>query len=352
MKNRLISDYKALHKIPEEGFKEYKTQEYILEQLTKTNCKIYKLLPTGVLAFFDYGTIESIAFRCEMDGLPIKETNNIDYTSTHDGWMHACGHDGHMAIMLSLVQVLENIKCPRNVCLIFQPSEEKYGGALSVINSKEFKELNIVEIYGLHLWPNLKKGVVAARGNSLMASSTEIDIHIMGKCAHIADMDKGIDAIKIANDLLTNVNSEEVVFNCGKITSSGARNIICDDVLLECSLRTLYKIKRKKFLKNLNDLAKKISIETKGNIYVVTNNYIPEVRNSIFLFEKHRHLIDEVIGPVYQAEDFSFYKECSKILFLFLGVGNTSPLHCNDFIFDIDVLEKGVKIFTSIATSR
>ena len=85
---------------------------------------------------------------------------------------------------------------------------------------------------------------------------------------------------------------------------------------------------------------------------MTSKGYIPEVRNSIFLFEKHRHLIDEVTSPVYQAEDFSFYMEKCKILFMFLGVGDTPLLHSNDFIFDAQVLKKGLATFLAIAKSR
>ena len=351
--NKLTEDYKRLHQIPEEGFKEYKTQEYILDSLSNLNCKVYILNPTGLLVFFDYGSTDTIAFRCEMDGLNIEEGNNFNYKSIHKGYMHACGHDGHMAIMLSLARVLDKIKCPRNVCLIFQPSEEIYGGALHIINSNEYKTLNIVEVYGIHLWPGIKKGVIASRGNTLMASSTEIDIDVIGKNAHIANFDKGIDAIRAASLLITSINhDEDMIFNCGKITSNGARNIVCNNVVLECSLRTFYKIRRKKFLKSLNEEAKSISNLTNTNIYVTSNKLIPEVRNSVFLFEKHRHLIDEVISPVYQAEDFSFYSNNSKTLFMFLGVGTVSPLHSSDFNFELDILEKGVKLYTAVATTR
>lgn len=351
--NKLIEDYKNLHKIPEEGFKEYKTQKYILDNLNNLGCKIYQLNPTGILAFFNYGSNECIAFRCEMDGLKIQEDNNFEFRSTHEGYMHACGHDGHMAIMLSLAITLDKIKCSRNICLIFQPSEEVYGGATHIINSNEFKNLNITEVYGMHLWPGLKKGVIGSRGNTLMASSTEIDIDVIGKNAHIANIDKGIDAIKAASRLITSIKTEEdVIFNCGKITSGGARNIVCNNVLLECSLRTFYKIRKKKFLKMLNEEAKLIATVTKTNIYITSNRVIPEVRNSVFLFEKYRHLIDEVVSPVYQAEDFSFYTNTAKTLFMFLGTGNTNPLHHSEFNFDIDILEKGLKCFISIATTR
>ena len=352
MDKRLIEDYKYLHQIPEESFKEFKTHKYILEQLKPLNCKITELYPTGILAFFDYGNKETIAFRCEMDGLAIQEENKLDYKSKHDGMMHACGHDGHMAILLSLAYHLSIINCPRNICLIFQPSEESYGGAYQMINTSEYKELHIKEVYGLHLWPNLKKGIIASRSKTLMASATEIDININGKSAHIASQHEGIDAIKIAYKLLEKLDNEGIIFNCGKIISTGARNIVCDKVKLECSLRSFYKIRHKRFIQNMLDSSSVIAKYTNAKIQIDYSKNIPELKNNHILFEKHRNLVDEIITPVYQSEDFSFYGIDSKVLFFFLGVGNVSGLHTNTFCFDINVLEKGVKTFIKIATSR
>lgn len=353
MKEQLIIDYQNLHQIPEEGFREFKTQKYILEQLKSLNCEINELEPTGILAFFNYDTTESIAFRCELDGIMVDEENDLEYKSKHKGLMHACGHDGHMAILLGLARTLSNIKCPRNVCLIFQPSEERYGGAIKVIDSEIYKKMNVKEVYALHLWPNLKSKVVASRGRILMASSTEIDIEIIGKSAHIANKEEGIDAINIASILLERLKNEDgVLFNCGKITSIGARNVICKYVKLECSLRSFYKIRRKSFLTILNNFSKELSREKKAKIIINSNRYIPEVSNNLILFEKHRHLIDEVVAPVLMAEDFSFYGIDSKTLFLFLGIGDSAPLHSGLFKIDEGVLEKGVKTFVAIATSR
>ena len=352
MNERLIEDYKFLHQIPEESFKEFKTHKYILEQLRTLSCRIIELKPTGILAFFDYGYTETIAFRCEMDGLAIKEENELEYKSKHEGMMHACGHDGHMAILLSLAYHLSIIKCPRNICLIFQPSEESYGGAYQMINSTEYKELHIKEVYGLHLWPNLKKGIIATRGKILMASATEIDITITGKSSHIASQHEGIDAIKTAYIFLEKLDNEGVVFNCGKINSIGARNIVCDKVQLECSLRSFYKIRRKRFIQNMLNISKNITAATNAKMHIDYSRYIPELKNDLILFEKYRHLVDEVIAPVYQSEDFSFYGVNSKILFFFLGVGNVSGLHTSTFHFDVNILEKGLKTFIKVATSR
>ena len=352
MKKRLIDDYKALHQIPEESFKEFKTQEYLLKQLRLLNCEIIELKPTGILALFNYGNTDTIAFRCEMDGLAIKEDNDFDFKSKHEGMMHACGHDGHMSILLSLADYLSTVKCPKNICLIFQPSEESYGGAYQVINNTEYKQLHIKEVYGLHLWPNLKKGIIASKSKILMASATEIDITINGKSSHIACLSEGIDAIKTAYLLLEKLDNEGIIFNCGKIMSSGARNVVCSKVNLECSLRSFYKIRRKRFIHNMLALSEDIANTTKTQIQIDHTRYIPELKNDLVLFEKHRHLVDEVIAPVYQSEDFSFYGINSKILFFFLGVGNVSGLHTSTFNFDINILEKGLKTFIKIATSR
>ena len=352
MNNRLIEDFKKLHQIPELSFQEFKTHKYILEQLSPLNCKIIELEPTGILAFFDYGHTDTIAFRCEMDGLAIKEENDFEYRSKHEGMMHACGHDGHMAILLSLAYQLSEGNCSRNVCLIFQPSEESYGGAYQVINSNEYKELNIKEVYGLHLWPNLKKGTVASRSKVLMASATEIDIIINGKSSHIANQTEGVDAIKVAIKLLEKMDNEGIIFNCGTIKANGVRNVVCDKIQLECSLRSLYKIRRKRFIQNMLETSLALANSTKAKIDIDYSKYIPEVKNDFRLFERYRYLVDQVINPVYQAEDFSFYGMDAKTLFFFLGIGNVPGLHTNTFHFDINVLEKGLKLFMKIATSH
>ena len=145
MKNLEI-DYKALHQIPEEGFEEFKTQQYIIDRLEHLNCKIYKI-HTGVIAFFNFNKDYTIAFRAELDGLNILEETNKEYQSIHQGYMHACGHDGHMSILLGLCDYLSENTSNVNVCCIFQPSEEKYGGALQMIKDPLFQTFKIKEIY-------------------------------------------------------------------------------------------------------------------------------------------------------------------------------------------------------------
>ena len=348
----LVEDYKFLHQIPEEGFKEFKTHDFIKKELEKLNCLIFELKPTGIIAFFNFNSKSSIAFRCELDGLSITETTNKEYKSVHKGYMHACGHDAHMAVLLNFAKELDSLNCKKNICLIFQPSEEKYGGAQFIINSPEFKSLNIKEIYGFHLWPGLKKlGIYSKRG-VMMAASNEIDIKIIGRSTHIADMKKGVDAIMVASYFLEEIRKLDVVFNCGKINSKGARNIVCGEVELECSLRTLNNSMRKEFLKYLNDLSVKYTNEYNVNIYINSNRFTNSVINSSGLFNKYRFLIEEIISPVYQSEDFSFYNDICESLFFLIGIGDMPMLHTSDFSFDLSVLEKAKKLLQMIAISN
>ena len=349
----LEKDYKELHKIPEIGFKEFKTKEYILNRLKKLNVKIFEVGETGIIAYFDYRSDKTIAFRAELDGLNIKEENDVEYKSTHDNFMHACGHDAHMSIALSLCDYLNEHICPNNVCVIFQPSEEIYGGALEVVNNNFFKQLCIKEIYALHLWPCLKEGVIYSKSGSLLASSTEIDIKIIGKSAHIANYSSGIDSIKVANELLSKLsNSNDIIFNCGNIITKGSRNTICSEVLLECSLRSFSVTKKYFFLEMLNRIAKEMVKKHSVDIHINSEKSLPILSNDYGLFIKHNNLINEITEPFYQAEDFSVYSNNAKTMFFLLGIGESECLHSSKFNFNIDVLKKGLDLFESIANQK
>lgn len=349
----LENDYKELHKIPELGFMEFKTKEYILNRLKKLKAKIYEVGQTGIIAYFDYGSNKTIAFRAELDGLKIKEENDIEYKSINEGFMHACGHDGHMSIALSLCDYLNENECPNNICVIFQPSEEIYGGALEIVNNNYFKQLCIKEIYAIHLWPNLKEGLIYSKSGSLLASSTEIDIKIIGKSAHIANYVNGIDAIKVANELLSKlVSSQDIIFNCGNIITKGSRNTVCSEVLLECSLRSFSITKKYFFLEMINRVAKELVKKYSVNIYINSEKFLPVVSNDYGLFVKHNNLINEITEPFYQSEDFSVYSDHLKTLFFLLGTGESECLHSSKFNFDTSILKKGLDLFISIANQK
>jgi amidohydrolase len=200
---QIIADRRALHRIPELELKLPATMAYLEKGLEKCRCTVFSPMESALCAFFDFGREDAIAFRADCDALPILEKNEKDYISTHPGCMHACGHDGHTAILLELARRLSGKKTlPHNILLIFQPGEESPGGALPICKAGVLETYNVKSIFGLHIWPGLEKGVVFSRENELMSHCSEVNIDIYGKSVHIAKAAEGIDATEAAASIL------------------------------------------------------------------------------------------------------------------------------------------------------
>ena len=153
---QIITDRRELHKIPELDRDLPKTMAYLRAALEPLCCKLLTPTPGSLSAWFDFGAKEAIAFRSDADALPITEHSRAAYCSVHPGRMHACGHDGHMAILLELARRLERIESLRyNVLLIFQCAEETTGGAKDICDTGIFKKRKVKAIFGLHIWPGL-----------------------------------------------------------------------------------------------------------------------------------------------------------------------------------------------------
>ena len=147
---QIYTDRHALHRIPELELHLPKTQEYLKQALSSLSCHVFSPMGSALCAWFDFGAEEAIAFRADMDALPISEKTGAEYASTHPGVMHACGHDGHMAILLELARRLdakENL--PHNVLLIFQPGEESPGGAKGICETGVLEEYGVKTVFGL-----------------------------------------------------------------------------------------------------------------------------------------------------------------------------------------------------------
>ena len=197
MLERLTRYRRDLHRIPELDLDLPETTAYIRSVLANLPCEVFSPEGHAVCAYFDCGKPETVAFRSDMDALPICEAVDSDFKSTHPGKMHACGHDGHMAIALGLAEVVAGLKSKltKNVLIVFQPAEETTGGARLICESGVFKEKNATAIYGFHLWPDLPMGVVASLPGPLLAQSNEITVDFTGKSTHIAKSEDGADAL-------------------------------------------------------------------------------------------------------------------------------------------------------------
>ena len=365
--NQMKTYRRELHQIPELGLEEYKTSAYIGEKLREFGLHPFTIAKTGIYVYIDAGSDETYAFRADMDALESEEENDVEYASKHPGKMHACGHDGHMAILLGLAKILsqtENIK--KNVLLIFQPAEEGPGGAKIITESGIFEKYNVKGIFGIHLFPNLDEGIIASKAGPLMAQSGEIDVEIKGEGGHGGMPHNAIDSILVASKFLSSCQSiisrsisplETAVISFGKIRGGSARNIVAEKTHIEGTVRTFskdtFEIIKKRILQISRGLEESFGVE----ISVDLEPYYPPVINDKNLYNKIAEKVHiEETDPVMLAEDFSYYQERIPGVFYFLGSRNIErdfdyPLHSCNFNFDEAILLKGVEHYVNILTA-
>ena len=162
-----------LHQIPELGYEEKKTQAYLLQEIKKMGYEPKIICETGIYVYVDGGAEETYGFRTDIDGLSILEETGVSYSSKHEGSMHACGHDGHMATLLGFMEYLRGKKIKKNILAVFQPAEEGPGGAKNIVESGILEKYNVQGIFGLHLFPKLEEGIIGCRPGGFMAKAAE-----------------------------------------------------------------------------------------------------------------------------------------------------------------------------------
>ena len=321
MFERILKYRRDLHQIPELDFDLPKTTAYVRSVLEKLPCEVFSPDGHAVCAWFDAGAHEAVAFRSDMDALPICEVSGVPFSSRHQGHMHACGHDGHMAMVLELAQYVASVKdrLKQNVLLVFQPAEETTGGAQFICQSGIFAQKNVKAIYGFHLWPDLPLGQPATRPGPLLAASCEVTVDIEGKSTHIAKSEDGADALLAASRFVV-----------------GAEKILDDLHAAEgpwCTLK--FGLLQAGTVRN-------------AKVHVDAPEGYPPVVNDEKLFEdaqKRLPNLEMLPKPLLIAEDFAYYQRTLPGLFILLGTGTGIPLHSDRFNFDEKVLEKGVEIY-------
>jgi len=368
IKNEVIEIRRKLHEIPEIGFNEVKTSKFIKDKLLEYGYKVEHVAKTGIVAIAKGTSNNAIAFRADMDGLNVREKTGVSFQSIHDDKMHACGHDGHMAILLGFAKYLskaENIK--RNIILIFQPAEEGPGGAEVIINEGVLNRYNVKEIFGLHIFPDIEEGKIGIASGPLMAQSGEVDIEIKGKSSHGAMPQQGIDGIHVSANLIQAYQSiisrnidpnEGAVLTIGKILGGEARNVIAGNVIMEGTIRAfnseVYNAIKERMKEINSGIEKMYNVEIK----MVIRDFYPPVINDNKLFEIVKNSLSSEefleIKPMMLAEDFSYYQQEIPGLFFMLGSRNeelnyTYPLHSCYFNFNEEILINGVKTYIKIA---
>lgn len=358
-----------LHKIPELGLKEYKTSAYIREKLEGFGItELETWLETGVVAVIrGKGKGQTVAFRADMDALPVTEQTGCDFTSEHVGCMHACGHDGHVTVLLGFAKYLQEHKdeLENDVVLIFQPAEEGPGGAQLLVDAGLFEKHPVRCIIGCHIFPQVPQGKVACRKGAMMARNGEVDVHIYGESAHGAQPQLGHDAVLAAGAVITGLHTilsrnvsplDSGVLTFGAIHGGEACNIIAKEVKLEGTMRAFSDEAYETMTKRVQEVASGIAAGYGCKGEAVFRHMYRVVDNDPKLVE----LLQEVAGDAYEetppymlAEDFSLYLQKVPGMFFFLGSGNEEKgyihsLHSAQFQFDEEILALGVETYAKL----
>ena len=356
---RIIENRRALHQIPELDFQLPLTVQYLRSELEGLGCTLFSPIDGSLCAWFDFGCEKTIAFRADMDALPIREKSGAAYTSRHPGVMHACGHDGHMAIGLELARRLSGKQLNRNILLVFQPAEEASGGAKPICDTGVLAEYKVEAIFGLHLWPGLEKGKIFSRPGEMMSRSAELDVDIFGKSAHIGRSWEGIDAteaacvfLQKAYDLERSVpNHIRRLLKFGRFQSGTVRNALSAHARLEGGLRAFSDQVFFGLRDRLLEIAKEVESQFGCEVRVQTSNGYPAIHNPKELHDRVHAIapFENLEEPSMTTEDFSWYQRYVPGMFFFLGLGDSPALHSNNFDFDEGVLTLGADFFEQLA---
>ena len=357
---QVITDRRALHRIPELQWELPKTMAYLKTSLQDLNCTLFEPVPGSLCAWFDFGAETALAFRADCDALPITEHTNKEYASTHEGRMHACGHDGHMAVLLELARRLSaKDSLPHNVLLIFQPAEESPGGAKIICDTGLLENHKVAAVFGLHLWPALEKGTLFSRVDELMSHASELTVDIYGKSTHIAKASAGLDATAAAVQFYTKMAALEQslpegtyrLLNFGQFHSGTARNALSAHAHMEGSLRAFRDETFDYLQDGLYQIAAGVEAATGCTVQVHLGEGYPAVMNPAPLLDRVAKAVPVRMleEPTMTSEDFSWYQRHVPGVFFFLGLGDVPALHSDNFDFDESILLKGADFFEKLA---
>ncbi|MBF2098966.1 MAG: amidohydrolase [Gloeomargaritaceae cyanobacterium C42_A2020_066] len=372
LQTELVTWRRQFHQHPELGFREVNTAAVVTEQLRAWGYEPQTgIAQTGVVATLSSGRPGPVlALRADMDALPIQELNTVPYRSRIDGVMHACGHDGHTAILLGVARYLaaHRESFAGTVKLIFQPAEEGPGGAKPMIEAGVLEHPKVDAILGLHLWNDLPLGAVGVKSGPLMAASDFFDITIQGRGGHGAKPQQTIDALVIAAQVVTVLQTlvarqmdplEPVVVTVGQFQAGTARNVIADNATLGGTIRYFNPALAPQLPERLETLVAGICAAQGAHYRLDYRHLYPPVINAPELAALVREVAQVVVEtpsgmvPNCQTmggEDMAFFLQEVPGCYFFLGSANpdlalTYPHHHPCFDFDETALGLGVEMF-------
>lgn len=352
----MINLRETIHMYPEDGFSEFTTSKIIIEELEKLGIKVQKnVAKTGVVGLIE-GKYpgKTVLLRADMDALKIQEQADVEYKSKIDGMMHACGHDGHVAGLLGAAMILNELKdnLHGNVKLVFQPAEERDGGALPMIEEGVLENPKVDAAFAAHLWGYLNEGEVHLKEGPMMASPDIFNIKVIGKGGHGAVPQESIDPIvitcQIVNSLQTIVSRkinplDPVVITCGRIQGGDCHNVIPNEVELEGTIRTFNEETRNWVPKVMEDLIRGITTSQGAAYEFKYEPKYPALINYKYMTSFAKESLKKVVGeenvfdlkePNMGGEDFAYFAQKVQSAFIFVGIANNKSepvIHHNPY---------------------
>lgn len=373
----VIATRRDLHRHPELGFEEVRTSGIVAQRLTALGLQPRTgIAGTGVTAVIEGGAGDgpTVLLRADMDALPVHEENDVDYRSTVDGKMHACGHDGHTAMLLGVAEILqaERAALRGRVKVLFQPAEETPGGAQPMIEQGALEDPKVDFAFGLHLWSPLPTGVISVAAGPIMASSDVIDIEVTGRGGHAAMPAICIDPVTAAAQMITGLQTivsrnvaplDPAVVSITELHAGHTFNVIPDTARLRGTARTFSEPVRAVIESRLGTMVPKLAEAFGATATLRYGRGYPVTINDGAMAALVRAAAAEVVGdegvvptePVLGAEDFAYFLQAVPGCFFMVGIRNDAKhagaAHHNPR-FDIDEDAMAIGMETMLRAAR
>ena len=382
IKNRLaemqpeIAEWRRdIHAHPELLYDTPRTSALVEEKLKAFGCDevVGGIGRTGVVAVIRGKSDTSgkvIGLRADIDALPILEATGVEYASETPGLMHACGHDGHTAMLLGAAKYLaETRNFDGTVVVIFQPAEEGGAGGQAMVDDGMMERWNIQEVYGMHNAPGLPVGTFAIRPGPFFASADQFELHVEGKGGHAAKPHEAIDTTLVASHIVVALQSiasrnvdplKQVVVTVGTFrTESEAHNVIPQHVLLKGTIRTLDEETRSLAAERLQQIAENTAAAYGATVRIEYERGYPVMVNHVDETEHAREAAEKVTGqkalevpPIMGGEDFAYMLEARPGAYILLGNGDTAMVHHPEYDFDDEAIPFGASFWAEIVETR
>ena len=363
---------RELHLIPEPAYTEKKTSAYVADYLGTQGLEVQTgIAQTGVVGLMKLTRPgKTLMIRSDMDALPVIEATGLPFASTHDGAMHACGHDGHMSMVLGAATILNNVKdkLNGNIKFLFQPAEEGPGGAKPMIEAGVMENPHVDFSIGCHVWPAIPEGSIGAKAGPLMAAMDRFDIRIIGKGGHGAMPHLCVDALEVGTQVvnaLQRIASRQMnplnptVVTVGSFQAGSTFNVIPGEAEMCGTTRTFDQDIWNSWPERIEKIVHGVCGSMGADYELKYTQGYPPLLNDESMVEVVRKCAADVVGKeqviepeqTMGGEDMAFYLEKSKGCFFFLGVGREgcAPLHNPKFDFNEDILLTGVETYCRVA---